>query len=507
MSLKGPEKLAALRELSHRHGCGWVEYEEKISQDLPLLNKLDLERLKTDLWFPREVENERAVIVACAPSPELAEEVKKIFAVQEVEFLVTLPQDMRRIIEHNQDVNPGFPASAGRTPLARVRTYLAGRRSLLAHYRTRLAKSRTGLAFIRTGLACITIALLFLRLFGDGPLLFLEAPLLLAGCVMAVDGFKWYIPARRLKARLPVCRDTGATGGTTVLTASEVEDFPAFARSAEITGAAELRCRWTSMSPVMRRRYLASDRTDYAEERTVMACMRTHMAKARTGLAFIRTGIAFSSLGFGLVRHFHNSHWLPFDLFLIAVGAIMVMEGLSWYPSGRRAGIEGNASVKKSFGSRSIWDAFFPHPFCPGGRKAISLDLPLRGSDLPGVWGTTGVALERTVLAERRNVMSRLRTVMARGRTGLAFIRTGRSFIFIGLAFVLFFGSASIGWNIFDWSMVTIGLLLVADGLYWFVPAERTRRQFPYCYGEMEITIPDYGTPGRYWRKTVFSHE
>lgn len=505
--LKGPEKLAALRELSSRYGCDWIEYDESISHQLPLLLRLDLEKLKKDGWFPHAVKDDKATIIACKPGRELAAEVKRILGVATVEFLVTLPADLIRMVEHNQDVNVGFSACSGRTPLARVRTHLAGRRSLFAHYRTLLAKSRTGLAFIRTGLACITIALLFLRIFGAGWWLLLEGPLLVAGCVMVFDGLKWYLPARQLKTKLPVCIDTGATGGTTVLTVANEKDFPVFSRTDETTGARKLRSSWTSLSPVMRRRYLASDRTDYAEERTVLACMRTHMAKARTGLAFIRTGIAFASLGFGLVRHFHSSHWLAFDLALMAVGAAMVAEGFLWYPSGRKAGVEGNASVKRSFGDGSIWDYFFPHRHIAPGPSSIPLTLPVRSSDLPGVWATTGVALERTVLAERRNVMSRLRTIMARERTGFAFIRTGRSFIFIGIAFILFFGLDPLGWNIFNWLMVGIGLLLVADGLYWSLPAERQRRQFPYCFGDLDITIPDYGTPGRFWRRVVFSHE
>jgi len=507
VQLKGPEKLNALQELSRRYGCGWVEYDEKISQPLPVLLRLDLEKLKKDGWFPQTIKDGKATVVACEPGPKLAEEVKRLLEVTEVDFLVSLPADLVRMVEHNQDVNPGFPASSGRTPLARVRTYLAGRRSLLAHYRTLLAKSRTGLAFIRTGVSCITIALLFLRIFGDGWMLLLEAPLLAVGCVMAFDGVKWYLPARQLKTRLPVCVDTGATGGTTVLTSYNEADFPLYERTGEVPGARELRTGWTSMSPVMRRRFLASDRTDYAEERTVLACMRTRMAKARTGLAFTRTGIAFVSLGLGLIRHYHPSRWLVLDLALVAIGAVMVGEGFLWYASGRQAGVEGNASVKQSFLSGTIWDYFFPHRHFPPGPNSIALTLPVRSSDLPGVWATTGVALERTVLAERRNVMARLRTVMARERTGFAFVRTGFSLALIGIAFVLYFGTASIAWNIFNFLMIVGGLLLIGDGLYWSLPAERLRREFPYCYGDLEITVPDYGTPARYWRKAVFSHE
>jgi len=38
-----------------------------------------------------------------------------------------------------------------------------------------------------------------------------------------------------------------------------------------------------------------------------------------------------------------------------------------------------------------------------------------------------------------------------------------------------------------------------ADGLYWHLPAERMRREFPYCYCDVEITDPDYGKPSRTW--------
>jgi hypothetical protein len=55
--------------------------------------------------------------------------------------------------------------------------------------------------------------------------------------------------------------------------------------------------------------------------------------------------------------------------------------------------------------------------------------------------------------------------------------------------------------------MVLTGGLFVADGLYWHLPAERMRKEFPYCYCDVEITIPDYGKPSRTWRTAVFSHD
>ena len=505
--LAGLEKYAALAALSARHGCPWVEYHESVSGPQFLLWKLDMARLRAEGWFPREVAAGRATVIATAPGPALAAKVRETLGVQEVEFQVTLPEDLTRIFEHNQDLNPGFPPTAGRTPLARVRTYLAGRRSLLTHYRPLLAKSRTGLAFIRTGLSFITIALLFLRLLGAGYYLLLEVFLLISGVIIVYDGLKWYLPARAIFAALPFCVAPGTAGGTSVLEAYNEEETPQFRRSAEVPGAAALRAGWTSMSPVMRRRYLASDRTDLAEERTVLACYRTRMAKVRTGLAFTRTGFAFISLGLGLLRQFEASRWLAFDLGLIGVGALMAVEGFFWYVRGRQAGVEGLDSVREKTSESTIWDYFFPHRHALPGADKNPMVLPVKSSHAPGIWATTGLALERTMLAERRNVMARLRTVMARARTGFAFIRTGLSLFLIGVAFMLYFLRApGLGWTFFHYAMMAAGLLLVADGFVWSLPAERMRRQFSYCCGEMEITIPDYGTPARFWQKVVFGH-
>jgi uncharacterized membrane protein YidH (DUF202 family) len=504
---RGLGKFEALAALGEHYGCPWVEYQESVIGPQFRLWRLDMEQLRAEGWFPREIAAGRAVVIAIAPSPALAAMIRETLGVREIEFQVTLPDDLIRIFDHNQDLNPCFPVTAGRTPLAKVRTYLAVRRSLFAHYRTLLAKSRTGLAFIRTGLSCVTIALLFLRLLGSGYYLLLEAPLLISGIIMVYDGLKWYLPARAIYATLPPCVDTGATGGTSVLEAYDEYIAPEFRRSGVVAGAAGLRGRWTSLSPVMRRRYLASDRTDLAEERTVLACFRTRMAKARTGLAFTRTGFAFISLGLGLLRQFYASRWLAFDLGLIGAGGLMALEGFFWYFRGRRAGVEGLASVREKAKMTSVWDYFFPHSHVLPGPERNPMTLPVKSSHAPGIWATTGVALERTVLAERRNVMARLRTVMARARTGFAFIRTGLSLFLIGAAFLLFFDdTGGLGWRVFSYAMMAVGLFLVADGFAWSVPAEWMRRQFPYCYGDMEIPLPDYGVPSRFWKKVVFSN-
>jgi len=257
----------------------------------------------------------------------------------------------------------------------------------------------------------------------------------------------------------------------------------------------------------MRRRYLASDRTDLAEERTGLACIRTQMAKVRTGLAFVRTGLAFAGLGLGLIRTFPASTWNIFDFSLVAIGALMMLDGFSWYFRGRSAGVVAHDSVRRGNAMSTIWDFFFPHRQSLVGLDKKTLPLPLSTTQVPGIRGTTGHALERTMLAERRNVMARLRTTMARGRVGFSFIRTGLSIFLIGVAFAVYFPTDNVMGILADIVVMLIGLFLIADGFIWSLPAEKIRKQLPYCYGDLEIVLPDYGVPGKFWKKAVFCRE
>jgi uncharacterized membrane protein YidH (DUF202 family) len=498
-------KHEQLQSLAAQYGCPVVEYSEKVSAPFLVVKHLDVAAQKREGWLPLSVKDSRAKILTCRAPNEVADFARQRLGVQELDFVLTLPYDFIRVLEHSFDLNPDFPSEAGRTALAQVRTYLAGRRSLLAHYRTLMAKSRTGLASIRTSLSFIAIALLFVRVFGFGDFILLELPLFLLGLFIGIDSLRRYLPARQVKSNMPDCGGTVPTGGTTVLAAENEEDFQHFKRLPEVPSAAALRAGWTKLSPVMRRRFLASDRTDMAEERTVLACHRTRMAKVRTGLAFTRTGLAFFSLGFGLMRAFPASPWRIFDISLMLAGVLMVLEGFFWYRKGRPAGEEGLASVEQAGKADTVWDFFFPHAqTCPELGPPALQTPPVRRSHAPGVWGTTGLALERTVLADRRNVMARLRTIMARSRTGMAFIRTGLSIFLIGSTFLIAFPAAQWPWHLFDALLAVSGLALVADGFYWTVPAERQRAELPYCFADLEITLPDYGKPSRFWQKTAF---
>jgi uncharacterized membrane protein YidH (DUF202 family) len=102
--------------------------------------------------------------------------------------------------------------------------------------------------------------------------------------------------------------------------------------------------------------------------------------------------------------------------------------------------------------------------------------------------------------------MARLRTVMAVARTGMAYVRTGMSIVSVGAGLMVYFGTASTVWTIFNALLIIGGLTLIIDGYRWIIPAERMRKEYPYCYGDMEITIPDYGKPAREWGTAVFNH-
>lgn len=505
----GIPKHEILFSLTGYYGCPFAEYDEEVVVSREQTRGLDMERLKKTLWLPVSVKDRAAEVIAYLPdSPSLNEEIRKALGVNTIKFIVALPRDIVRMVENNQDLNPDFPPPAGRTPLAKTRTFLANRRSQLAFYRTELARGRTGLSFLRTGISFITIAIMLYRVFGAGYLIIPEAVLLVSGVLMAVDGMMWYVPARKAGSKRLDCRGTEPSWGTSVLVTEDPGSNPSFFRTDGPSGAARLREGWDSLSPVMRRRFLASDRTDMAEERTTLACYRTVMAKARTGLAFTRTGIAFAGLGIAFLRYFHAGPWRVFDSLLILTGVAMALEGFHWYLPGRRAAAEGLSSVRAAEGKLSIWDLVFPPVHRrPDPEDFFSTRLPIKEGHAPGIWATTGLALERTVLADRRGVMARLRTVMARSRTGMAFIRTGMSMFAVGMGLLVYFGAGSAAWTAFDGLMILSGLAFIADGIFWHIPAERTRRQFPYCFADVEITVPDYGRPSRQWRKVVFSHD
>ncbi|MGO9377799.1 MAG: hypothetical protein ACLP29_04500, partial [Dissulfurispiraceae bacterium] len=256
---KGVPKHEVLFCLTEFYNCSFVEYDESVMASFFLTRRLSMEKLKRNLWFPLAASKERAEVIAYYPfDPDVIKDVKETLGVLDIDFIVALPSDLVRIIEHNFDVNPHFPASAGRTALAKVRTFLSDRRSLTACTRTSMGKGRTGLAFIRTGISFLSIAVVLFRVFGIGLLTLFELALLISGVIMTVDGLLWYLPNRKAGKTVFDCTSTEPTWGTTILEVVNPGDDPLFTRSGYVEGAAALRSGWSNLSPVMRRRFLAS---------------------------------------------------------------------------------------------------------------------------------------------------------------------------------------------------------------------------------------------------------
>jgi uncharacterized membrane protein YidH (DUF202 family) len=500
----------ARQESPHRipGGVHEISFDESLLVPRALLRLLDLDKLKEAGWLPLSIEADVARIAAVAPGdPAVVEDVRRTLGVERIDFVRISAKDLAWTIANNEDVNPGFPGLANRTSLAKVRTYLAGYRSFLASRRTVFAKGRTGLSMFRTGLAFITAILLLLRVFGLGWLSVIELGLLAAGLLLLVDGILWYLPARRVSHRHLTSGLPQPTSGVTVLFATLRDFTPIFQRSAPVPGAEALRDGWDELTPVMRRRFLALDRTDMAEERTLLAYFRTLMGKSRTGMALGRTGIGLAGIGSALIRQFSSDRWSLMGWVFIAMGLVMTLEGLSWYLSGRKAGRQSFDSTRQAETQGTPWDLVLPpKTMDPREQRHRAAPKP-QGGSMPGIWGTTGLALERTLLAERRNVMARLRTHMSRARTGLAFVRTGMNFSAVGLGLLVSFGLNSPAWSILEGSTLGLGLLLVADGLYWYLPSERIRRSMPYCFHDFEIALPDYTRPVSEWSTAVFSNE
>ena len=163
----GVPKHEILFCLSEFYGFPFIEYSESVMASYFITMRLNMDKLKRCLWFPLSIRHGTAEVIVHDPSdPRVIEDIRDTLKVVNIDLIVALYSDLIRIIEHNFDVNPGFPSSAGRTPLAKVRTFLADRRSLLACNRTSLAKGRTGLAFLRTGISFIAVAIVLFRVFG-----------------------------------------------------------------------------------------------------------------------------------------------------------------------------------------------------------------------------------------------------------------------------------------------------------------------------------------------------
>jgi len=337
-----------LQALSDYYHCPALEYDERLPIPPELLRNTPGPRLAAEGWFPvlKDVGG-TVVIAAVAPDdPDFLAAVTEVLGSGRYEFRVTLPDDITWFIQDFLHAKPGELIGTERTGLAYWRNTMAQWRTRMACYRTDLAKGRTALAVARAGLALTTIADTLLRSgkFQAGAVL---PPLVLAlGLALVGIGTPIYLRIRR--SRLTPPRDQTLVE-VTAATLTFLEDYhfsvtdhsaPKARKATMLARLGDFLANYSTIIypvPASRERtHLARERNVLAAQRTIAGCYRTIYARARTGLAFIRTGVSVLGVGLGLMSYFGLGVNTPFDLILILVGVLMIIDGLRWYLPVRR---------------------------------------------------------------------------------------------------------------------------------------------------------------------------
>lgn len=237
---------------------------------------------------------------------------------------------------------------------------------------------------------------------------------------------------------------------------------------------------------------LAFWRNTMAHWRTRLACYRNDLAKGRTGLAFLRWGLGFVAISDALMRTHKFGSVLYFYWIIMAAGFGLVIFGLSDYLKIRKSRMrppEHHTLVEVTSATVHFLENYH---FIENTGTEISTKgtmLARLGDFLsdhctilypsPSSRERTHLARERNVLAAQRTVAACYRTIYARARTGLAFIRTGVSFSSVGFCLIHYFGFSLL--TVFDSLLITAGILMVMDGILWYMPVRKEQSEIPRC--------------------------
>jgi uncharacterized membrane protein YidH (DUF202 family) len=237
---------------------------------------------------------------------------------------------------------------------------------------------------------------------------------------------------------------------------------------------------------------LAYWRNTMAHWRTRLACYRTELSRGRTALALLRWGLGLIALANVLLRGTQpwSSPRLPW--LFIGTGLCIVAASVPGYWRIRRGGVRPpghHTLVEVTAATLHFLDRYTPRASgapdakAPARRTMLArlgdlLQEHRRELDPPPVQKERApLARERNVLAGQRTVAACYRTIYARARTGLAFIRTGVSFASLGIGLIRYYGFSPL--TVFDLLLVLAGLLLLADGLWWYLPVRKEQAEFP----------------------------
>jgi len=344
----GIPRQALLQALTDHYHCQAIEYDERLPIPPELLKDIPGSRLVAEGWFPVIKDVSGAVVVAAVDPahPDLLKTVTEVMGAGQYEFRVTLPEDIAWFVQDFLHAPVGVLIGTERTGLAYWRNIMAQWRTRMACYRTDLAKARTALAVGRAGLALTTIAETLDRTDKFRLPAAVPPAILALGMALIVIGAPIYLGVRRSRLTPPrhqtLVEVTAAT-----LSFLENYHFSIPQSSSDKESKSSMLARLgdfladysTIIYPVpasRERTHLARERNVLAAQRTIAGCYRTIYARARTGLAFIRTGVSVMSIGIGLLSYFGLSVNTPFDLLLMVIGFLLIVDGLLWYLPVRR---------------------------------------------------------------------------------------------------------------------------------------------------------------------------
>jgi uncharacterized membrane protein YidH (DUF202 family) len=237
---------------------------------------------------------------------------------------------------------------------------------------------------------------------------------------------------------------------------------------------------------------LAYWRNTMAHWRTRLACYRNDLAKGRTGLAFLRWGPGFIAISDTLMRTHKLDSMFYLYWIMMAAGLSLGIFGLSNYLKIRKSRMRPPEHYTLVEVTSATVHFLENYHFLEDTGMVVSTKgtmLARLGDFLsnhctifypsPASRERTHLARERNVLAAQRTVAACYRTIYARARTGLAFIRTGISFSSVGLGLIHFFGFSLL--TVFDSLLIIAGILMVMDGILWYMPVTKEQSEIPRC--------------------------
>lgn len=335
-------KQDLLAALAKYYNCPSIQYDERLPIPPDLLVGLNPDSLTTYQWMPVMKDKSGTVVIAARTpeSPAMREDVKKHVRADRYEFRVSLVADIQWYIQDFLHAKVGLLIGTERTGLAFWRNTMAHWRTRMACYRTDLAKARTGLAFIRWGLGTVALSNVLLQSKNVSSNPYLYFSVLSAGIAIFFYGLPQYLNVRKSRMTPPGHQTLVEVTAATIQFLENYHFIENTGVRKETQGTMLARMgdyladHSTYLGPTpssKTRTMFARERNVLAAQRTIAGCYRTIYARARTGLAFIRTGMSFLSIGIGIISYFGFGVLTSFNLWLIAAGLLMLVDGALWY--------------------------------------------------------------------------------------------------------------------------------------------------------------------------------